>query len=126
VRAPILKEELRLGPERIGSSRGVGIVSEPHGVRILQRTPARGGWKAVYAVLEEDGSTRLEEERISVFALCEDEGGNRFVSGLHEDGGLCVMREDFVGHYSVKVPRYKIQEAVGRFARAREQKEEEA
>ena len=79
----------------------------------------------MYAVRAEDGRTKLEEERISVFAFCEDEEGNRFVSGLREDHELCAMRDDFVGHFSVKVPRYKIQEAVGRFARAKEQEEAE-
>jgi len=96
------------------------MAKEPRDVRILRTSPATG-WKAAYAVREEDGRAKLEEERISVFALCEDAEGNRFVSGVGEDGGLCVMRDDFVGHYSVKVPRYKIQEAAGRFARAREE-----
>lgn len=97
-------------------------MKEPSGVKILRTTPATG-WKAAYAVRGEDGRAKLEEERISVFALCEDEEGNRFVSGVGEDGELCAMRGDFVRHYSVKVPRYKIQEAAGRFARAREERE---
>ena len=96
------------------------MVKEPHGVKILRTTPAKG-WKAVYAVRQEDGGAKLEEERVSVFAVCEDEQGRRFVSGIGQDGELCAMRDDFVGHFSVKEPRYKIQEAAGRFARAREQ-----
>jgi hypothetical protein len=96
------------------------MVKEPHGVKILRTTPAKG-WKAVYAVRQEDGGAKLEEERVSVFAVCEDEQGRRFVSGIGQDGKLCAMRDDFVGHFSVKEPRYKIQEAAGRFARAREQ-----
>ena len=95
-------------------------MKEPHGVKILRTTPAKG-WKAVYAVRQEDGGAKLEEERVSVFAVCEDEQGRRFVSGIGQDGTLCAMRDDFVGHFSVKEPRYKIQEAAGRFARAREQ-----
>lgn len=90
-------------------------------VKVLSESPAKGGWRAVYAVREEGGRRRLEEERVSVFALCEDRKGDRFVSGVGEGGELCATREDFVGHFSVKEPRYKIQEAVGRFARAREQ-----
>lgn len=97
---------------------------ESRDVRILRTSPAKG-WKAVYAVRGEDGRTKLEEERISIFAFCEDEEGNRFISGLREGNELCAMRDDFVGHFSVKTPRYKIQEAVGRFARAREQEEAE-
>ena len=92
-----------------------------NGVRVLRESPAKGVWRAVYAVPTEDGRTRLEEERVSVFALCEDEEGNRFMSGIGEGGELCATREDFVGHFSVREPRYKIQEAVGRFVRAREQ-----
>lgn len=91
-------------------------------MKILRTSPAVG-WKAAYAVRGEDGRSKLEEERVSAFALCEDEQGRRFVSGIGENGELCAMREDFVGHYSVKVPRYKIQEAAGRFARAKEQEE---
>ncbi len=98
------------------------MTKEPHDVKILRTTPATG-WKAVYAVRGEDGRSKLEEERVSFFAVCEDEEGNRFVSGIGEDGGLCAMRDDFVGHFSVKQPRYKIQEAAGRFARAREEQE---
>ncbi len=98
------------------------MVKEPRNVKILRTTPATG-WKAAYAVRGEDGRAKLEEERVSVFAVCEDEEGNRFVSGIDGDGELCVMRDDFVGHYSVKVPRYKIQEAAGRFVRAREEQE---
>ena len=96
------------------------MAKEPHGVKILRTTPAKG-WKAVYAVRQQDGGAKLEEERVSVFAVCEDEQGRRFVSGIGQDGKLCAMRDDFVGHFSVKEPRYKIQEAAGRFARAREQ-----
>ncbi len=96
---------------------------EPQGVRILRTTPAKG-WRAVYAVRGENGRSKLEEERISVFAVCEDQEGNRFVSGIGADGELCAMRDDFVGHFSVKQPRYKIQEAVGRFVRDREQEKE--
>ena len=93
------------------------MVKEPRDVKILRTTPA-SGWKAVYSVRGEDGRAKLEEESVSVFAVCEDEEGNRFVSGMGEDGELCAMRDDFVGHFSVKQPRYKIQEAAGRFARA--------
>ncbi len=95
-------------------------MEEHHDVKILRTTPTTG-WKAAYAVRMQDGRAKLEEERVSSFALCEDEEGNRFVSGIGENGELCAMREDFVGHFSVKVPRYKIQEAAGRFARAKEQ-----
>jgi hypothetical protein len=91
-------------------------------VRILRTTPANG-WKAVYAIRREDGGAQLEEERLSAFALCEDEEGNRFVSGLGETDEIVALREDFVGHFSVKEPRYKILEAFGRFARAKEQEE---
>jgi hypothetical protein len=97
-------------------------VKEPSGIKILRTSPATG-WKAVYAVRDEDGRSRLEEERVSAFAVCEDEQGRRFVSGIGGDGELCAMRDDFVGHFSVKQPRYKIQEAAGRFARAREEQE---
>ena len=93
------------------------------GVKVLRLSHAKG-WKAIYAIREEGGRTRLDEERISAFALCEDQEGNRFVSGLGEGDELVAQRHDFVGHFSVKEPRYKIQEAVGRFARAKEQKEE--
>lgn len=103
-------------------AKGAQVAREPRNVRILRTTPAVG-WKAVYAVRMEDDRTKLEEERLSAFAFCEDEEGNRFVSGLGEGNELVVLRDDFVGHFSVKEPRYKIQEAVGRFARAREQEE---
>ena len=96
------------------------MVKEPGNVKILRTTPTTG-WKAVYAVHTEDGRSKLEEERVSVFAVCEDEQGRRFVSGIGGDGELCAMRDDFVGHFSVKQPRHKIQEAAGRFARAREE-----
>lgn len=99
------------------------MTQEQRGPEILRTTLVKG-WRAVYAALGEDGGTELEEERVSAFALCEDEQGNRFVSAVGEDGRLCATRDDFVGHFSVKVPRYKIQEAVGRFARAREQEAE--
>ncbi len=98
------------------------MVKETRNVRILRTTPATG-WKAVYAVRDEDGRSKLEEERVSAFAVCEDEQGRRFVSAIGGDGELCAMRDDFVGHFSVKQPRYKIQEAAGRFARAREEQE---
>ncbi len=98
------------------------MVKETSNVRILRTTPATG-WKAVYAVRDEDGGSKLEEERVSAFVVCEDEQGRRFVSGIGGDGELCAMRDDFVGHFSVKQPRYKIQEATGRFARAREEQE---
>ena len=98
------------------------MARESRDVRILRTTPTVG-WKAVYAVRMEDDRTKLEEERLSAFAFCEDEEGNRFVSGLGEGNELVVLRDDFVGHFSVKEPRHKIQEAVGRFARAREQEE---
>lgn len=92
-------------------------------VKILQSTPTKG-WRAVYAVRGEDRRTRLEEERITAFALCEDKEGNRFVSGVGEGDRLCVMHDDFVGHFSVKEPWHKVKEAFGRFARAKEQEEE--
>lgn len=98
-------------------------MKETPGVKVLRLSPTKG-WKAVYAVRGEDGRTRLEEERISAFALCEDQEGKRFVSGLGEGDELVALRDDFVGHFSVKELRHKIQEAVGRFARAKEQKEE--
>ena len=80
------------------------MVKEPHGVKILWTTPAKG-WKAVYAVRQEDGGAKLEEERISVFAICEDEQGRRFVSGIGQDGELCARRDNFGGDVSVKEPR---------------------
>ena len=89
-------------------------------VRILRTTPA-SGWLAVYAVRgEEGGRAKVEQEGVSVFALCEDEEGDRFVSGIREDNELCVMREDFVGHFSVK-NRHRIREAAEKFVRARAQ-----
>ena len=95
---------------------------EPRDVKILRTIPVVG-WKAVYAIRGEDGRTKLEEERLSAFVLCEDGEGNRFVSGIGEGNELVALRGDFVGHFSVKEPRHKIQEAVGRFVRAREQEE---
>jgi hypothetical protein len=95
-------------------------VREPHDIKILRTTPAKG-WKAVYAVRAENGRAKIEEERISVFALCKDDEGNRFVSGVGQDDGLCVMRDDFVGHFSVKKSRHKIREAAERFVRAKAQ-----
>lgn len=95
---------------------------EPRHVKILRTTPAKGGWWAVYAVRGENNSrAEIEKERISSFALCEDEEGNRFVSGVREDGELCTTREDFVGHFSMKEGRHKIREAAERFVRAKEQ-----
>ena len=89
-------------------------------VRILRTAPANG-WLAVYAVRgEEGGRAKIEQECISSFALCEDEEGERFVSGIREDNELCVMRDDFVGHFSVK-NRHKIREAADKFVRARAQ-----
>lgn len=85
-------------------------------VRILRTTPASGWW-AVYAVREEGDEPKIEQERISSFALCEDGEGNRFVSGVREGGELCVMRDDFVGHFSSK-NRWKIRAAAERFVRA--------
>jgi hypothetical protein len=98
------------------------MVREPRHTKILRTTRANGGWWAVYAVRGENNSrAKIEKERISSFALCEDEEGNRFVSGVQEDGELCAMREDFVGHFSVKKGRHKIREAAERFVRAKEQ-----
>ena len=89
-------------------------------VWILRKTPA-SGWLAVYAVRGEEGSrAKVEQERISSFALCEDEEGNHFVSGVREGNELCVTRDDFVGHFSVK-DRHKIREEAERFVRARSQ-----
>ena len=93
---------------------------EPRDIKILRSTPAKG-WKAVYAVRGENGRAKIEEERISVFALCEDHEGNRFVSGVRQGDGLCVMRDDFVGHFSVKESRHKIREAAERFVRTKTQ-----
>jgi len=95
-------------------------VREPRDIRILRTTPAKG-WKAVYAVRGENGRAKIEEERTNVFALCEDEKGNRFVSGVRQGDELCVMRDDFVGHFSVKESRHKIREAAERFVRAKAQ-----
>jgi len=89
-------------------------------VRILRTTTANG-WLAIYAVRgEEGGRAKIEQDRISLFALCEDEEGDRFVSGIREDNELCVMRNDFVGHFSVK-NRHKIREAAEKFVRAKAQ-----
>jgi hypothetical protein len=89
-------------------------------VRILRTIPANG-WLAVYAVrVDEGGRAKIEQERLSSFALCEDEEGDRFVSGIREDNELCVMRDDFVGHFSVK-NRHRIREAAEKFLRARAQ-----
>jgi hypothetical protein len=95
-------------------------VREPRDIRILRTTPAEG-WKAVYAVRGENGRAKIEEERTNVFALCEDEKGNRFVSGVRQGDELCVMRDDFVGHFSVKESRHKIWEAAERFVRVKAQ-----
>lgn len=97
-------------------------MEEQDGVKILRKNPTKA-WRAAYAVREESGRTRLEEERINVFALCEDEEGNRFVSGLRENGELCVLRDDFVGYFSLKTPLHKVREAFGRFSRAKEEQE---
>jgi hypothetical protein len=89
-------------------------------IRILRTTPA-SGWLAVYAVRrEEGGRAKIEQEYISSFALCEDEEGDRFVSGIRENGELCVMRDDFVGHFSVK-NWHRIREAAEKFVRAKAQ-----
>ncbi len=93
---------------------------EPRDIKILRTIPAKG-WKAVYAVRAENGRAKIEEERISVFALCEDDEGNRFVSGVRQDDGLCATRGDFVGHFSVKESRQKIREAAERYVRAKAQ-----
>ncbi|MBV9455608.1 MAG: hypothetical protein JOZ19_16075 [Rubrobacter sp.] len=95
-------------------------MSKPRDIKILRTTPAKG-WKAVYAVRAENGRAKIEEERISVFALCEDDEGNRFVSGVRQDDVLCVMRDDFVGHFSVKESRQKIREAAERYVRTKAQ-----
>jgi hypothetical protein len=93
---------------------------EPRDIRILLTSPAEG-WKAVYAVPGESGRAKIEEERINIFALCVDEEGNRFVSGIRQGDRLCVMRDDFVGHFSVKESRHKIREAAERFVRTKAQ-----
>ena len=89
-------------------------------VRVLQTTPVKEGWRAVYAVRGENGRAKIEEERIGLFALCENGEGERFVSGVQENGELCVMRDDFVGHFSVKEGRHKIRDAAEGLVRARE------
>lgn len=94
---------------------------KPHDMKILRKTPAKGGWRAVYAVRGEDGRAKIEEERISLFALCEDEEGKRFVSGVRGNGELCATRDDFVGHFSIKQGRHKIRDAAEGFVRAKEQ-----
>jgi len=96
-------------------------VKEPRNVKVLRTTPAEG-WLAVYAVSAEDGRAKIERERISTFAVCEDEEGNRFVSGIGEDGELCVLRDDFVGHFSVKKSPIKIREEAMSFVRTKKQK----
>lgn len=90
-------------------------------VKVLRTIPARGSWRAVYAVRGESGRARIEEEPISEFALCEDEEGNRFVSGVRENGELCTTHDDFVGHFSSKQGRHKIREAAERFVRTKDQ-----
>ena len=89
---------------------------EREGVRVVRTTPANGWW-AAYAARREGDEPKIEQERISSFALCEDEKGNRFVSGVREGGELCVMRDDFVGYFSSK-NRWKIRAAAERFVRA--------
>ncbi|HLM78184.1 MAG TPA: hypothetical protein VK361_07330 [Rubrobacteraceae bacterium] len=96
-------------------------MKEPCGVKILRTTPSKG-WLVVYAEPAEAGRAKIERERISAFAHCEDEEGNRFVSGIGGDGELCVMRDDFVGHFSVKEKPIKIREAAMRFVRNKAQK----
>jgi hypothetical protein len=96
-------------------------VKESRNIKILRTTPAEG-WLAVYAVPAEDGRAKIERERISTFAVCEDEEGNRFVSGIGEDGELCVLRDDFVGHFSVKESPIKIREEAMRFVRTKKHK----
>ena len=90
------------------------------GIRILRTTPAQGVWRAVYATRGEGARAKIEEERIGEFAVCEDAEGNRFVSGVRDNGELSVMREDFVGHFSGKTRRHKIQDAAEGFVRAQE------
>ena len=96
-------------------------MKEPRDIRILRTTPSEG-WLAVYAVPGEAGRAKIEKERISSFAVCEDEEGNRFVSGIGENGELSVLRDDFVGHYSVKHRPDKIREKAMSFVRNRAQK----
>lgn len=94
-------------------------------VRILRTTPAND-WLAVYAVRgEEGGRAKIEQEHISSFALCENEDGNRFASGIRENGELCVTRDDFVGHFSAKKGQHKIREEAERFVRTRAHEEGE-
>jgi hypothetical protein len=101
----------------------VATQPERERVRVLRITPAKGWW-AAYAVRGEDGEIKIQQERIGSFALCEDEEGNRFVSGVGEGDELCVMREDFVGHFSTK-NRWRIRDAALRFIRARAQEKGE-
>ena len=91
-----------------------------NGVRILRTTPAKGAWRAVYATRGEGARAKIEEERINEFAVCEDAEGNRFVSGVRDNGELSVMRDDFVGHFSGKTPRHKIKDAAESFVRTQE------
>ena len=91
-----------------------------NGIRILRTTPAQGVWRAVYATRGEGARAKIEEERIDEFAVYEDAEGNRFVSGVRENGELSVMRDDFVGHFSGKTRRHKIQDAAEGFVRAQE------
>ena len=88
-------------------------------MKVLRTTPASGWW-AVYAVRGEDGRPEVEQESVSEFAVLEDEGGNRFVSGVREDGELSVLRDDFVGHFSAR-NRWRIRESAESFVRARAQ-----
>jgi len=94
----------------------VATQPERERVRILRTTPASSWW-AAYATRREGDAPDIEQEHISSFALCEDGEGNRFVSGVREDGELCMMRDDFVGHFSSK-NRWKIRAAAERFVRA--------
>ena len=96
-------------------------MKEPRDVKVLRTTPTKG-WLAVYAVPGEKGRAKIEKERINTFAVCEDEEGNRFVSGISGDGELCVMRDDFVGHFSVKERPIKIREKAMSFVRTGKQK----
>ncbi len=96
-------------------------MKEPRDIKVLRTNPAEG-WLAVYAVPAEKGRAKIERERINVFAVCEDEEGNRFVSGIGEDGELCALREDFVGHFSVKEKPIKIREKAMSFVRTKKQK----
>jgi hypothetical protein len=96
------------------------VSERQNGIRILRTTPAQGAWRAVYATRGEDGRAKIEEERIDEFAVYEDEEGNRFVSGIRENGELTSMRDDFVGHFSGKTPRHKIRDAAEGFVRSQE------